>query len=158
MASQSNNQDLTAVGASIDIVGIAIGNRGRSCPTHDICGSEVKEGTMVRLRHQRIIVSEGEEEDVIAVYLETADGDGCRVGFTPRHLVAHRHLYDAALAQVTDVYSKYDDSLIKRRKYHHNHGFAVAVLVKDVVKKKKLPPPNRSPNKSPSKKKSKFPT
>ncbi len=140
----------------IDIVGIAIGNRGRSCDRHDVCGVQVGEGTMVRLRYQRIVVSGKKEEDVIAVYLETADGDGCRVGFTPRHIVAHHLLYDAALCQVVEVYSKYDDSIIKRTKVHHNHGFAVAVVVKDVARK--VPPPDRSPNKSPTKKKSKITT
>ncbi len=37
--------------------------------------------------------------------------------------------YDGALFLVTEVYSRQDESSIKRKKVHHNHGFATAVLV-----------------------------
>jgi hypothetical protein len=119
---------------TIDIVGIAIGDQGRSCKAHYVCGTQVEEGTLVRLRLKTIYV-EGLEEDVIAVHIarfaadKSEKRDGCRVGFTPRHLVPHFQQYDGALFRVTEVYSRQDESSIKRKKVHHNHGFATAVLV-----------------------------
>jgi hypothetical protein len=111
----------------LDIVGIAIGDRGRSCHEHPVCGVQLIEGSTVRLR-KKILLVDGLREVTIAVYLVTANGgDGCRVGFAPRHLVKHMLEYNGALARVKEVYSRHDKiSTIKRRKVHQNHGFAVA--------------------------------
>ena len=150
------------MGAMFDIVGIEIGNRGRSCLQHRVCGIQVVEGMEVRLKRE-IIKVDGLEEVVIWVYLE-GDGGCCRVRFTPRHLTDNTD-YDGALATIVEVYSRHDlSSSIKRKKVHHNHGFAVAALVlgapkkiaikkKRVIKKKKpQPPPSAA---SPAKKKQK---
>jgi hypothetical protein len=50
--------------ANFDIVDIAIGNRGRSCKKHSVCGVQVEEGIMVRLKREMILV-DGLEEVVI---------------------------------------------------------------------------------------------
>ena len=60
---------------TIDIVGIAIGDRGRSCKAHHVCGTQVDEGTLVRLRLKTILV-EGLEEDVIAVNIAPSSSRG----------------------------------------------------------------------------------
>jgi hypothetical protein len=131
---QDTAKTLKSMSVTIDIVGIAIGDRGRSCKAHHVCGTQVDEGTLVRLRLKTILV-EGLEEDVIAVNMarfgedRKEKRDGCRVGFTPRQQ------YDGALFKVTEVYSRLDESSIKRKKVHHNHGFATAVLVEKPEKK-----------------------
>ena len=115
--------------AQFDVVGTEMGCRGRSCQAHPICGIQVHEGTLLRLRLVDLCV-EGLAEVAIAVYLDKEGQDGCRVGFAPRHLIHHYREYDGALARCIAVYSRHDEtSSIKRRKVHHNHGFAVAELV-----------------------------
>jgi hypothetical protein len=142
MAAESSTASITT-GAKFDIVGIAIGNRGRSCKKHHVCGVQVEEGTTIRLKREMILV-DGLEEVVMSVYL--VGGRGCRVGFTPRHLVNNIQ-YDGAHARVVEVYSAHDmTSTIKRRKVHHNHGFAVAELLPT---KKKMKNVASSPAKSP---------
>ena len=150
MAAQSSTAPITT-GAKFDIVGIAIGNRGRSCKKHHVCGVQVEEGTKVRLKREMILV-DGLEEVVMSVYL--AGGRGCRVGFTPRHLVNNID-YDGACARVVEVYSAHDmTSTIKRRKVHHNHGFAVAELIVTKKKEEKISKNvASSPAKSPPQKK-----
>ena len=63
MAAQPSTTAITT-GAKFDIVGIAIGNRGRSCKKHSVCGVQVEEGIMVRLKREMILV-DGLEEVVI---------------------------------------------------------------------------------------------
>ena len=75
-ASQQAKQ-ASSMGAMFDIVGIEIGNRGRSCLQHRVCGIQVVEGMEVRLKRE-IIKVDGLEEVVISVYLE-GDGGCCRV-------------------------------------------------------------------------------
>lgn len=114
-----------------DIVGTEMGCRGRSCKVHPICGIQVQEGTLLRLRMVELCL-EGLDEVAIAVHLDDDGKDGCRVGFAPRHLIHHYRGYDGALARIIEVYSRHDQtSSIKRKKVHHNHGFAVAELVAD---------------------------
>eukprot|EP00957_Ditylum_brightwellii_P118285 9021767-Ditylum_brightwellii.AAC.1 len=84
MAAQPSTTTSTT-GAKFDIVGTNIGDRGRSCKAHHVCGVQVEEGTVVTLKREIILV-DGLEEVAMAVYL--AGGRRCRVGFTPRH----RHL------------------------------------------------------------------
>ena len=88
---------------------------------------------------KKVLIVDGLMEVMVAVNILTANGgDGCHVGFAPRHLVPHILEYDGALARVKEVYSCHDKiSRIKRGKVHHNHGFAVAELVLNWQKKKK---------------------
>ncbi len=52
---------------TIDIVGIPIGDGGRSsCEAHRVCGMQIDEGTLVGL-HLKTILVKGLEEDVIMV-------------------------------------------------------------------------------------------
>ena len=107
---------------------------------------------MVRLKRE-IIKVDGLEEVVISVYLE-GDGGCCRVGFTPRHLTDNTD-YDGALATIVEVYSRHDlSSSIKRKKVHHNHGFAVAALVngapKKIARKKKKAMKKKKPKAPPA--------
>ena len=76
-------------GTLVDVVGIAARNRGRSCPRHDVCGSQLEPGMKVRFVKERLKWrGEGEgEEDVLVVYALKGVGElSCRVGFLPQHL------------------------------------------------------------------------
>ena len=57
----------TMVGRVVDIVGIAIGDQGRSCEDHRICGMVLAPGVIVRLRKEEIMV-----EGRIEVYVSMA--------------------------------------------------------------------------------------
>ena len=67
MAAQPSKAQITS-GAKFDIVGTNIGDCGRSCPAHHVCGVQVEEGTEVTLKREIILV-DGLEEVAIAVYL-----------------------------------------------------------------------------------------
>lgn len=147
-------------GVAIDIVGIEKGDRGRSCSKHRVCGACVKVGTLVRLRLKSIIVN-GLDEVAISVHLVKDGKDGCCVGFAPRHLIRHYTQYDGGRARVKEVYDRNDPtSATKRRKVHHNHGFAVAVMLGNKTKSVKTiktehanptpptPPTSKRPKKS----------
>ena len=92
MAAQPSTTSITT-GTKFDIVGANIGDRGRWCKAHHVCGVQVEEGTVVTLKREIILV-DGLEEVAIAVYLAAGE-HRCRVGFTPRHLVNNIQ-YDGA--------------------------------------------------------------
>ena len=76
------------IGRVIDIVGIAIGDRGRSCEEHvTFCGVVLGPDVLVRLVKEEIFV-EGKIEVVVSAYWVTDSVERCRVGFLPRFLVA----------------------------------------------------------------------
>ena len=112
----------------VDIVGTNANSQGRCCEEHDVCGEVLTEDTVVRFRQVQVCV-QGKEETALAVY-HVSDGiDRCRVGFLPRHLVKHWRRYHGVLAQVTDVYTKEDESKTIRRKVYHNKGFCTAAII-----------------------------
>ena len=122
-------------GITNEIVGTEVSSNGRTCGTHDICGSVLCDDVVVRLRKVQILTTDGAEETAIAVYLVSDGIDQCRVGFLPRHLVSHAKKYDGALAQITEVYTPESESSSKRKKYHHNRGCCVAAIISSI------PPP-----------------
>ena len=117
-------------GIVVEIVGTLMGDRGRSCEEHAVCGSVLEEDMVVRLRKVQILV-DGFEETAIACYWVTDGIDRCRVGFLMRHMVAHAARYDGALAQVTRVFSGNEDecSREERRMYHAKRGCCQATII-----------------------------
>ncbi len=53
-------------GIIVEVVGIGMGDRGRSCEEHSVCGEVVEEDTLLHLRRVQIEV-DGHKETVIAV-------------------------------------------------------------------------------------------
>ena len=110
-------------GVVVEIVGTIMSDRGRSCEHHACCGDVLVEDVVVRLRKVQI-TTDGKEETAIAAIWVTNSCDRCRVGFLPRHMVAHAAVYDGALAQVTAVLSgdreKWNTK--ERNKYHKMRG------------------------------------
>ena len=67
-------------GVVVEIVGTLMGDRGRSCDEHAVCGSVLEEDMIVRLRKVQVLV-DGCEETAIACIWVTDGVDRCRVGF-----------------------------------------------------------------------------
>jgi hypothetical protein len=74
---------------------------------------------------------EGREETAIAAVWINDGIDRCRVGFLPRHMVAHTVRYDGAVAQVTRVFC--DDPTFcdsaERRMFHRYDGCCLALII-----------------------------
>ena len=91
-------------GIVVEIVGTLMGDRGRSCEEHVVCGSVLEEDMVVHLWKVQVL-ADGQEKTAIACYWVMNGIDHCRVGFLMHHMVAHAAQYDRALAQVTSVFS-----------------------------------------------------
>ena len=127
-------------GVVVEIVGTLMGDFGRSCEEHAVCGSVLEEDMVVRLRKVQVFV-DGHKETVIACYWVTDGIDRCRVGFLMRHMVAHAAQYDLALALVTRVFSGNEEECSREewRMFHAKRGYCHATIlsyfpVKDVAK------------------------
>ena len=115
-------------GVTIDIFGIARGDRGCSCKEHKVCGAVLQEDSVVRIRHEQIIGDTGMEESALAAYWISDGIDCCRVGFLPRHLLKDWQVYNGRIAQVVDIYEG-SESPAKKRKNVRNYGCCEAVLI-----------------------------
>ena len=139
-------------GIVVEIVGTLMGDRGRSCEEHAVCGSVLEEDMIVRLRKVQVLV-DGHEETAIACHWVTDGIDRCRVGFLMRHMVAHAARYDGALAQVTRVFSGKEEECSREERwmYHANGGYCHATIISCLLmkedgattKNKKAKPPIR---------------
>lgn len=118
-------------GTMVDIVGIEIGDRGRSCHAHAACGEQLVPGSKVRFRKEVMIsIADGAEEVVIAAYIVGDAMITCKVGFLPRHLaIVRADDYDGMYARVIEVYSPRSLNITKRQKRHRNHGCCVAKIL-----------------------------
>ena len=118
------------IGRAIEIVGINIGDRGRSCEEHiAYCGVVLAPDVVVRLVKEEIMV-EGRIETVVSAYWVTDSIERCRVGFVPRFMVAkHADSLNGVLAQVTEVFNDSHPSAAIREKVHRNFGFCHAIIL-----------------------------
>ena len=123
-------------GIVVEIVGTLMGDRGRSCEEHTVCGSVLEEDMVVRLQKVQVL-ADGQEETAIACYWVTDGIDCCRVGFLMRHMVAHAARYDGAPAQVTKVFSGNEEecSREERRMYHAKRGYCHATIISCLLMK-----------------------
>ena len=119
-------------GRVVDVVGIAIGDRGRSCEEHEICGRIIHPDVLVRFVKEEIMV-DGKIEVAISVYWVTDSVERCRVGFLPRFLVPSADDLHGVLAQVTEVFDESHSSAIVCKKVHHNHGFCTATILSNTT-------------------------
>ncbi len=129
-------------GLVLDILGIAMSNRGHPCKEHMVCcGDVVEEDIVVRLHKERILVpnfltgnGKMREETAITVNWVTDGIDRCPVGFLPRAFTLDDVIYNGILFQATEVFGKNDPSCAIRDKWNTNKGFArVISLLSDGV-------------------------
>jgi hypothetical protein len=104
-------------GIVVKVVGIGMGDHGRSCEEHSVCGEVVEEDNLLLLQRVQIEV-DGQEETAIACIWVTDGIDHCHVGFLKHHMLKHAWCFDGALAQVTKVFS-----------VDPSHGCALATIV-----------------------------
>lgn len=115
-------------GITVDVVGIAASDQGRSCEVHEACGSVLTADMLVRFRCVQIEVN-GKEETALSVVRVSGAVDTCRVGFLRRHLLRYKDEYDGRLAQVIEVFSPESESPTDRAKHSRNVGCCRATLV-----------------------------
>jgi hypothetical protein len=118
------------IGRVIEIIGIAVGDRGRSCEEHvAYCRVVLAPDVLVRLVKEEILV-EGRIETVVSAYWVTDSVECCRVGFLPRFMVAkHANAVNGLLAQVTKVFDNHNESAAIREKVYRNFGFCYATIL-----------------------------
>ena len=117
------------VGTLVDVVGTTANNRGRSCPRHSCCGSQVVERSTGAFRCKQLVFRDQREEDVVAVYLISHGVMTCKVGFLPAHLNHRARDYDGLVAHVILVYSDRCTNLVKRQKFRRNFGCCAAKII-----------------------------
>jgi hypothetical protein len=117
-------------GVVVEIVGMEMDDRGRSCVEHRNCGEVMGEDVVVRLRTVQIQV-EGREETAIAAYWVTDGVNCCRVGFLQRHMVKQAARFNGALAQVTRVFDADPTccDTAEHRGFHKNKGCCRAAII-----------------------------
>ena len=124
----------------IDIVRIALGDRGCKCREHNVCCGEVDDVDIgVRLHNEEILVPDGKanmrKETAITVNWVTNGFEQCRVGFLPLPYVPNAARYDGALCQVIEVFDVARTSRIPRSscanqaKWNKHNGFAHAMVI-----------------------------
>jgi len=111
------------VGSMVDVVGIRAKNRGRQCPQHECCGSQVAVRMKLKVMKERMVYRGEGEEEVLAVYVVAGGMVGCKVGFLPQHLASRRaDDYDGLILRVREVYTEQCRSIVRRNKMHRNDG------------------------------------
>jgi hypothetical protein len=130
MNNTAMNRPINMIGRVIDIVGITVGDRGRSCEEHiAYCGVVLAPDVLLRLVKEEIMV-EGRIETVVSAYWVTDSVERCRVGFVPRYMVVtHADSLNGLLAQVTEVFNNHHPSAAIREKVHRNYGYCHAVIL-----------------------------
>ena len=117
------------VGTLVNVVGTTANNRGRSCPRHSCCGSQVGERSTVVFRCEQLVFRNQREEDVVAVYLISQGVMTCKVGFLLAHLNHCARNYDGLVAHVVSVYSDRCTNLVKWQKFRRNFGCCTAKIL-----------------------------
>jgi hypothetical protein len=102
----------------VDIVGMGANNRGCCCIRHKTCQMQVKVGTKVMVRWEKVVYQDqGQEEDAIAVFLVANGIMTCKVGFLPAHLAKRAQDYDGLIARVISIYSDRCNNVVKRQRF-----------------------------------------
>ena len=116
----------------IVLVGFLLCGNGRNCKLHPFgCGNSLvlnRDDYAVGIHlHLRMMAAHK-----LACYtIKTVGRDGCCVCFTAPEYAAGENCQrlDGALVQLTDVSTPEDANRSIRSLYHHNHGYAYAVVL-----------------------------
>ena len=118
----------TLIGSSVDVVGTADNERGRTCDKHPVCGEALVVGSYVFFRKTQFAWRAGVVEDVLEVF-SSFDGNDCKVGYLPKHLAVRADAYDGLCARVVEIYSGESEVTAKKQKFHRNKGCCVALII-----------------------------
>ena len=117
------------IGRVIEIVGIAVGDRGHSCKEHvAYCRVVLAPDVLVHRLKEEILV-EGRIQTTIFAYWVTDSLERCCVGFLPCFIVAkHADAVNRLLAQVK-VFNDHIESGAIREKVYRNFRFCTATIL-----------------------------
>ena len=116
----------------IVLVGFLPDGNGRSCELHPFgCGNSlvvnrVDSGVGLCLRLRSFVRNE------LAGYTINDNGsEGCRVCFAAREYVAgdNDHRLDGAIVKIVEVFTADHPNSMMRRLFHHNRGYASAIVL-----------------------------
>ncbi len=96
------------------------------------CGSQLRVGKFVCFRKNRFAWRNGNDEDVLDVFVVKNGIQGCKVGYLPKHLAAWADRYDGLCDCIVEIYSgdrATCDNVAKRQKFHRNIGCCLAVIL-----------------------------
>ena len=120
------------MGRDGEIVGLASGESGRACESHEICGHHLAVGDLVKFKVV-VLEQEGEVETKIKV-IKIRDGtEGCHIGFLLRHIVhgSRKEEVSDKFGQVSELYKESND-MTKKRKKSRLFGVASFCLLDDI--------------------------
>jgi hypothetical protein len=112
----------------VNIVGAYAKDRGCNCPFHDCCGMQLQVGSKACFRREQLIYHEGQEEDVLAVYVMGNCTMTCKVGFLPSHFAVRANAYDGLHSCIVSIYSDCCTNVPRREKFWQNKGCCVACM------------------------------
>jgi hypothetical protein len=104
------------MGRDGEIVGLASGESGRACESHEICGHHVAVGDLVKFKVVVLEEEGGLETKIKAVKIR--DGtESCHIGFLPRHIVygGKKEQITNKFGQVLELYKDSNDMTKKGR-------------------------------------------
>ena len=116
----------------IEICGLANSSNGRSCTIHNVCGSWVTVGDVLRLR-ATVAEINGEVEEAI-ILVKIVDGlESCNVAYVPR-IQACLPMVKQQIGRFCMVTELYKESFntYKRRKDNHMMGAGLAVFLDSI--------------------------
>jgi hypothetical protein len=116
---------------NIEICGLCKPDNGRSCDSHDICGSTAELGTTVTFEYVTVEIQSAEgsiEKQGLAV---VSMRNGCRIGFVSHVFQLYWHAISGRVGVITELWA---DSVNKSMRLR-SHRFAGVGIVSVVVDK-----------------------
>jgi hypothetical protein len=114
----------------VQIWGLEKGDSGRSCEEHDICGSHVTVGMLLRLQ-KSVMVIEGIAQLVVGAYIFKQGHQTCLVGFLPKSKLKWANEYNHRFIQVDEFLSQ-SANKYEREKSHGKGGIINCTLLDSV--------------------------
>ena len=122
--------------SSFEVCGVDLGDSGRNCFQHEICGEYVSVGDLVMLKKEVVTSSTGSEaqlELVVKVYLVKDATLLCHIGFLPRRYIRRSADFEDRIAIITKDL-RHDDNPQVRIRSGRNKGMLLCRLVGDIEK------------------------
>ena len=116
---------------AVDVVGCDIGEGGRRCTTHAICGSHVQLNDVLVFRDQVEAEEGGELVHVVKAYTVRDGSQLCHVGYLPRRLLSQRAKYVNKFATVVEDL-RISSNAQKRRRSERAGGILRCMLLCDI--------------------------
>ena len=129
MKDENDEETLTRDG---EIFGINGSTNGRSCESHDCCGSRLMPDDLIRFKLTVIDTGIRKNEEAIKAVRVRDGTETCTVGFLPRSLVVCRkERFVGQFAQIIELYGMSENKTM-RRKSHQNKGIASFRLLDEI--------------------------